>query len=58
MGCNHEWEFLQTLWEVDKFNGTSTYMSSKEYAYFTCHICGVVEKRIVTPVVSTNQEGA
>lgn len=24
-----------------------------EYAYFTCHLCGVVEKRTVTPVFTT-----
>lgn len=55
MGCEHEWEFLQTLWEVDRDKSTVTWGNSREYAYFTCHLCGVVEKRIVTPVIPLTQ---
>jgi len=29
----HEWEFLQTLWEVDRNTSTSTWGNSREYAY-------------------------
>lgn len=47
--CGHEWEFLQTLWEQDRMTGTATWGNSREYAYFTCHICRQVEKRLVTP---------
>jgi hypothetical protein len=46
--CLHQWEFLQTLWEVDKPMGTTaTFFNSEEYAYFTCHQCKTVEKRKV-----------
>jgi hypothetical protein len=35
--------------------GTATWGNSREYAYFTCHLCRVVEKRIVTPVLATKK---
>jgi len=49
----HEWEFLQTLWEQNKNNGTGTWFGVTEYAYFTCHECRLVEKRVVFTEMTT-----
>lgn len=52
----HEWEFLQTLWESTANSTTGTYLSHVEYAYFTCHECKAVEKRVVKKPNHGNKE--